>query len=140
MYKKTNSTAIIRLEDGAFIPADSGNVDYAGYLEWVAEGNKPSDVDAPTLTQQIAAYEASAQSSLDAGAKAWGYDSIVSASSYAASSIPKFKAEALALIGWRDATWVAAETLLAAVQGGATPPATPAAFVAQMPAQPVRPA
>jgi hypothetical protein len=94
----------------------------------------------PTLTQQIAAYEAAAQSALDAGAKAWGYDGIVSASSYAASTIPKFKAEALALIAWRDATWVAAETLLTAVQGGAAPPANPVAFVAVMPAQPMRPA
>lgn len=47
MYKlhATNSQAIIRLADNAFIPLDPQNRDYAEYLEWLAEGNQPLPAD-----------------------------------------------------------------------------------------------
>lgn len=94
----------------------------------------------PTAAQTIATYETALQEALDAFAQSWGYDSIVSAASYAASTVQKFKDEANALIGWRDAVWTWAATEEAAIEGGtATLPATPAAFVTLMPAQPARP-
>jgi hypothetical protein len=40
-YQLTTSDTILRLSDGAFIPPDPANVDYAAYLEWVAAGNMP---------------------------------------------------------------------------------------------------
>lgn len=36
---KPENYGIIRFLDGACLPKDPENVDYAAYLEWVAEGN-----------------------------------------------------------------------------------------------------
>jgi hypothetical protein len=41
MYQLTATNSIIRLSDGASIPADSNNTNYAAYLRWWAEGNTP---------------------------------------------------------------------------------------------------
>lgn len=60
MYKLTNTSTVIRIADGAFIPADSNNTDYQEVLAWLAEGNTPEPIDAPTpLTplQKIASIE-----------------------------------------------------------------------------------
>jgi hypothetical protein len=51
MYKLTKTTAITRIPDGASIPADPKNSDYAAYLKWVSEGNAaaPADVVVPAV-------------------------------------------------------------------------------------------
>ena len=95
----------------------------------------PIAVD-PTYTndQIIAQYNNAAQVNLDKVAKSWGYDSLVSAASYSGSSNPQFKAEAEALINWRDNYWSEAYTIEAG-----TLPATSDAFLALLPAAPTKP-
>lgn len=41
MYKLDKFGGIIRTIDGASIPADPNNLDFAAYLEWEAKGNTP---------------------------------------------------------------------------------------------------
>lgn len=52
-------------EDGAIIPLDPANTDYAQYLEWVAQGNTP---DAPPPPDPRLALKAAAT------AKRWGVE------------------------------------------------------------------
>jgi hypothetical protein len=47
MYQLTTGDTILRLEDGAFIPPDPANTDYAAYLKWVAAGNEPEPAPVP---------------------------------------------------------------------------------------------
>lgn len=44
MYQLTNTDIIFR-SDGAHIPPDPGNIDYAEYLAWLAAGNVPEPAD-----------------------------------------------------------------------------------------------
>jgi len=60
-YQLTQGDTILRLADGAFIPPDPANTDYAAFLEWVEAGNmpEPAPMVAPptplTTEQKLAA-------------------------------------------------------------------------------------
>ena len=64
-YTLMTSTAVRRDSDGAFIPADPVNTDWQAYQAWLAAGNTPNPVPAPTAEQQWAEYQAKAQAALD---------------------------------------------------------------------------
>lgn len=59
-----------------------------------------------------------AQAELDAFARTRGYDGILSACTYATSTVPKFAAEGQYCVQLRDATWAALYTMLAQVEAG----------------------
>jgi hypothetical protein len=52
MYQLTNLNGVRRLSDGAYIPADPDNRDYARYLRWVDAGNTPMPVPVPPTPTQ----------------------------------------------------------------------------------------
>jgi hypothetical protein len=70
----------------------------------------------PTSEQIEAAFTAAIQSRLDDFARTRNYDSILSACTYATSTVPKFQGEGQACVNLRDATWAAAYDILAQVQ------------------------
>ena len=57
MYKLNQNSSITRISDGASIPADTSNNDYARYLKWIDDGNTPTPVDAPTPAELAAAAQ-----------------------------------------------------------------------------------
>ncbi|MET3611733.1 hypothetical protein ABID16_000038 [Rhizobium aquaticum] len=54
-YKLDRMGWIIRIDDGAVIPADPGNRDYGLYLEWVAAGNKTAPYAEAITSEMIRA-------------------------------------------------------------------------------------
>ena len=78
---------------------------------------------AAQLTQEVTE---NTQIRLDDFAKTRNYDGILSACTYASSSVPKFKAEGQYCVDVRDATWSSLYTLLSEVLAGNT--AMPSGF------------
>lgn len=60
IYQLASAGAVIRLSDGAFIPADPLNRDWAAYQDWLAAGNAPQpapSVEPPTTVSSAAFYD-----------------------------------------------------------------------------------
>jgi hypothetical protein len=79
------------------------------------------------------AYAEAIQAHLDAFAQTRNYDNIMSAATYAASTVPKFKAEGQYAVEIRDATWAKGYEILDAVFSGQRPMPTVEEVIAEMP-------
>jgi len=64
MYQLTTGDTILRTTDGAFIPPDPANTDYAAYLEWVESGNTPEPAPEPVAPVELTPAEKLAASGL----------------------------------------------------------------------------
>lgn len=82
------------------------------------EANTPPVPQPPTPEQVLAEYTSAIQSRLDTFAQTRGYDGILSACTYATSSVPKFAAEGQYCVDARDATWASAYEILNDVTAG----------------------
>jgi len=135
MYKLTTSNSVIRLNDGAFIPADADNTDYQEFLKWSADPENevlPADLplEPPLLTVVVEAV----QKRLDDFAKTRAYDGILSACTYATSKVPKFLEEGQYCVDARDLHWSTCYSILTAVQAGTRPMPTLEEVISEMPA------
>jgi hypothetical protein len=54
-YRLTSGTSVLRLADGASIPADVSNRDYWSYTQWLAAGNTPDPAPIPPPPTEIPA-------------------------------------------------------------------------------------
>jgi hypothetical protein len=63
-YQLTQGDSILRITDGASIPPDPANTDYAAYLAWVEEGNTPEPAPIPEPPVELTPAEKLAQSGL----------------------------------------------------------------------------
>lgn len=87
----------------------------------------------PLTTEQIVKqYQDAVQVMLDAKAREKGYDSVLSACSYAAIA-NIFQAESQAFIIWRSNVWAHGYQVLADVQNGVIPMPTLEEFLAGLP-------
>lgn len=69
----------------------------------------------------VAEYTAAIQAVLDATAKTRNYDGILSACTYATSTVDKFRAEGQACVEYRDKVWAFGYDLLGKVEAGQAP-------------------
>lgn len=141
------------LEDGepnpdCTMPGDVFEIDdelYANLLAGQGEGKtivvgpdgQPALADAPPPSEdQIqASFVQSIQRRLDDFARTRNYDSVLSACTYATSSVAKFRAEGQCAVDLRDQTWAAAYEILAEVLAGQRPmPASLADIEGDLPA------
>jgi hypothetical protein len=116
-YTLQPNGSVLRDPDGAFIPPDLANTDYAAYLAWVASGNTPT-VQAPVVDLQALLTD-TVQSLMDTKAQSYHYDDLTTAVTYAEEpSVPKFQEEGQAFRAWRSQVWATAYSILGEVQAG----------------------
>lgn len=113
---KAPDNSIHFLEDDSFthlLPAGSVLITREE-ADMIREAAKPQ----PTQGQIIEAFTAQIQERLDAFARTRNYDGILSACTYATSSVQKFSVEGQRAVDLRDQTWAAAYSILDEVLNG----------------------
>lgn len=85
--------------------------------QWTLRDKTPDELAADAQALQTSIVAAT-QERLDAFARTRNYDGILSACTYASSTVPKFAAEGQYCVNARDNTWATLYTLMADVQAG----------------------
>lgn len=100
--------------------ADPDDVEEVGraIYDQVVEMGEIADCDPASPEEMQSAIVAEVQQRLDTFAQTKGYDSILSAATYANSAIPQFASEGQQAAALRDATWTRLYEMLAEVQAG----------------------
>ena len=88
---------------------------------WIRQADGTWIASPPTNNEIIASLTAQIQKRLDDFAKTRNYDGILSACTYATSTVPKFAAEGQYCVQARDATWAAGYALMDEVLAGTRP-------------------
>ena len=102
------------------------------YEEWDTQYPLPVPL-APTLEELQTIFTAAIQDHLDSFARTRNYDGIMSAASYATSTVPKFRTEGQYAVEARDATWAKGYEILDAVLSGQRPMPTIEKVIAELP-------
>lgn len=147
LYSKQTNGFYTREIHGDNIPEDAVEItpeQHAALVEGQSQGKIISadengypiliDPPPPTTEQIIQGFVGSIQKHLDDFAKTRGYDGIMSACTYATSTVAKFKTEGQYCVQARDATWSMAYDLLDQVQTGEIDVPTEEEVFAQLPA------
>jgi len=126
-YFKDKNGGVHFLEDVSFAHLlPEGNVEITDAEALRAATRSTSEI--------IADYIAAIQKRLDDFAHTRNYDGILSAATYAASAVPKFKAEGQYATAARDATWAKGYEILAEVEAGTRAAPTLDELAAELPA------
>lgn len=88
---------------------------------WAAHPAPEPEPYTPTPEEQQAAFVSAIQAHLDNFARTRNYDGILSAVTYATSTVPKFRAEGQYAVQARDATWARGYEILDEVMRGQRP-------------------
>ena len=97
---------------------------------WRDDGGEWVEV---TQDDLLKAFTAAIQTHLDRFAQTRNYDGIMSAATYATSTVPKFRAEGQYAVQARDLTWAKGYEIMDAVMSGARPMPTLGEVIAELP-------
>ena len=122
-------------EDGTNISTIGSYENDKEVQEFLANGGviEPEFTEAELKAQIKFSLEQAVQSYLDNEARSLGYDSILSACTYATSSIEKFAAEGQSFVIFRDNVWSYCYQVLADVEAEIRAAPTEAELLAELP-------
>lgn len=116
MYQlTTNPGIVVDLATGAFVSEDTCYWDT--YQVWLTAGNAAAPVPAPTFADYVQIFLPALSAWMEQVAHSNQYDSVLSCISYLNSTVAQYKADAQAMLAWRDALWVWAQTWEAGFNG-----------------------
>jgi hypothetical protein len=110
------------------VPEDMENSDRQLIAAWEDEGNTIPPFE-PDIFPTITDYENAIQNLVDETAREKQFRDGVTLASYIGSTIPRWAAEAMAFVAWRDNVWRYSYGKLAKVQAGQRPQPTVEKFL-----------